>query len=61
MNGKNFDGEIILDHLSESSVITGVLKRVRDAVMKHGVRAMLYRFEDAGQLALKTGDGAISP
>lgn len=50
----------LLDQLSESSVITGVLKRVRDAVMKQGVRMMLHTFEDATLLALKTDGRAMS-
>ena len=50
----------LLDHLSESSVITGVLKRVRDAVMKQGVRMMLHTFEDATLLALKPDGRAMS-
>lgn len=49
-----------MDHLSESSVITEVLKRVRDAVMKQGVRMMLRTFEDATLLALKTDGRAMS-
>lgn len=55
-----WDGEIILDHLSESSVITGVLNRVRDAVMKQGIRVMPCRFKDATLLAVKTDDGPMS-
>ena len=50
----------LLDHLSESNVITGVLKRVRDAMMKQGVRMMLHTFEDATLLALKTDGRAMS-
>lgn len=50
----------LLDHLSESNVITGVLKRVREAVMKQGVRMMLHTFEDATLLALKTDGRARS-
>ena len=40
--------------------MTGVLKRVRDAVMKQGVRMILRTFEDATLLALKTDGRAMS-
>ena len=49
----------LLDHLRDSNVITGVLKRVREAVMKQGVRMMLHTFEDATLLALKLLEGAM--